>query len=92
MLYNWTKHQVYIVEQKWASRWGRSVIWKGRELVIEHALFREFEEGRRIGKAIGARWFKRHARALYRQQHLHRVSQNALSRRLTYDKFKFSNG
>jgi hypothetical protein len=59
---------------------------------MEHALFRQFQDGRKLGKAIGARWFKRHARALYREQYPNRVTQDPLSRRLTYAEFKFSNG
>ena len=59
---------------------------------MEHALFRDFEEARKVGKAIGCRWFKRYARALYRQQYPARVSQDPNSGRLTYEGFKFSNG
>ena len=59
---------------------------------MEHALFKQFEEARRVGKAVGCRWFKRHVRALYRQQYLDWVSQELQSGRLTYQGFKFSNG
>ena len=59
---------------------------------MEHALFRDFEEARRVSKAIGCRQFKRYTRALYCQQYLARVSQDPNSGRLTYEGFKFSNG
>jgi len=58
---------------------------------MEKALFKEFQEGRKVGKAIGSQWFKRHAKALYRQQYPRRVTQDPESGRLLYAGFKFSN-
>ena len=65
MLKSWVKNKVKISLQKKGSRRARSDNWKCKEPELEHALFRQFQEGRKLGKAIGAQWFKRHARALY---------------------------
>jgi hypothetical protein len=58
---------------------------------MERALFEEFKEARKVGKAVGALWFRRYARAIYREQYPKRVTQNELGR-LLYASFKFSNG
>jgi hypothetical protein len=38
------------------SQRGRIGIIKGREDKMERALFKEFKEARKIGKAVGALW------------------------------------
>jgi len=53
MLRSWIRHRVCIANQKKGSRRGRNVLRKGRESVMEHALFKEFEEARGVGKAVG---------------------------------------
>jgi hypothetical protein len=90
MLRDWTRNRARIVNQKRGSRRGRRAT-KGREDKMEQALFKEFQQARQLGKAIGAPWFRRHAQAIYRTLYPQRVTQNE-SGRLIYTGFKFSNG
>jgi hypothetical protein len=64
MLRGWIRNRIRISNQKKGSRRGKAAR-KGQHSIMEHALFREFEEARRLGKAVGCRWFKRYAKALY---------------------------
>jgi hypothetical protein len=66
MLRSWIRNRIRISNQKKGSRRSKNFLQKGKEPVMEHALFRQFEEARKIGKAVGCRWFKRYARAIYR--------------------------
>jgi hypothetical protein len=33
---------------------------------MEKTLFEEFKEGKKVRKAIGCKWFRRYAKAIYR--------------------------
>ena len=91
MLRSWTRNRACIANQKKGSRRGRIGIIKGREDKMERALFEEFKKARKVGKAVGALWFRHHARAIYHQQYPEQVTQNK-SGHLLYTSFKFSNG
>jgi hypothetical protein len=92
MLRNWTRNKLCIANQKRGSRRRRNSTIRGKEHRMEQALFEEFKEARKVGKAVGALWFRRYAKALYRQQYPQRVTQDPTSGRLLYANFKFSNG
>jgi hypothetical protein len=73
MLRNWTRNRDRIANQKRGSRQGR-ITTKGQEDKMEQALFKEFQQARRVGKAIRAPWFRRYTRAIYRQLYPRRVT------------------
>jgi hypothetical protein len=66
MLRNWIKYRALIANQKRGSRRIRAVNTKGKEHLLEKVLFKEFQDARKLGKAVGCQWFRRHAKALYR--------------------------
>jgi hypothetical protein len=68
------------------------VLPKGKEQEMELALYRKFKDSQRVRKCIGYAWFKRHAKALYREQYPNRISTDPTTGRLVYAGFKFSNG
>jgi len=92
MLRNWIRNRAKIAGQKKASRRAQEGNTKGKEHKIEQLLFKEFQEARQQGKAVRCQWFRRHAKALYRQQYPDRITQNPETQRLLYSGFKFSNG
>jgi hypothetical protein len=53
MLRNWTRNKARIASQKRASRRGRIVNTKGKEHEMEQVLFKEFQQARKQGKAVG---------------------------------------
>jgi hypothetical protein len=65
MLRSWTKIRARIANQK-RSSWQSRIAMKGGEDKMERALFTEFKEGRMLGKAIRAQWFRHYATAIYR--------------------------
>lgn len=65
MLKSWVQNRARIANQKRGSRQNRNAS-KGKEDKMEQTLFKEFTEARKVGKAVGAQWFRRHARAIYR--------------------------
>jgi hypothetical protein len=90
MLQNWTRNRAQIANQRKYSRQGRIVPQIGKESIMEHTLYRKFEEHRRTGKSIGAQWFKRYRQALYHEQYPEQVTKDLQTGCLVYQ-FKFSN-
>ena len=91
MLRKWIRNRAIIANQRRGSRRNRAVNNKGKEHLMEKMLFKEFQDARKLGKAVRCQWFQRHAKALYRQQYPSRVTQVPESGRLIYTGFKFSN-
>jgi hypothetical protein len=90
MLRTWTRNRARIADQRKRSRRARIAPPKGKEPDMEHALYRKFEERRRTGKVIGAQWFLRRGRALYRQQYC-RMGGHVLSHGVSHVGYHRSN-
>jgi hypothetical protein len=73
MLRSWTQNRTCIAEQKRGLQQSR-IAQKGRENIIKVALYKEFREGRKLGKAIRAQWFRRYTKAFYCQQYLQKIT------------------
>ena len=61
----------------------------GREHEMEVRLNKEFNTARAEGQEIFSRWFLVHTKAIYRQLHPHRISQDEVIRRFKYELFSF---
>jgi hypothetical protein len=59
---------------------------------MENKLYIKFKEARKQGRAVRSQWFRRHAKAIYRQEHLDRAIQDSETQRILYKDFRFSNG
>ena len=53
MLRDWIRNRIRIADQKKGSRRAKPHLRKGKEPIMEHALFKQFEEARGMGKAVG---------------------------------------
>jgi len=62
----------------------------GREHEMKVCLNKEFNTARAEGQEISSCWFLVHAKAIYRQLHPRRISQNEVTRRFEYELFSFS--
>jgi hypothetical protein len=56
---------------------------------MEVRLNKEFNTARAEGQEISSRWFLVHAKAIYRQLHLRRISQDEVTGRFEYKLFSF---
>jgi hypothetical protein len=56
---------------------------------MEVRLNKEFNTARAEGQEISSRWFLVHAKAIYRQLHLCRISQDEVTGRFEYKLFSF---
>jgi hypothetical protein len=92
MLKGWITNRARIAGQKKHLRHGRIYCKRGQEDAMELKLYKEFKAARAIGKQIGRHWFIQHAKAIYREQYPERIIQSDTNQRITYLKFKFSNG
>ena len=88
-LREWQKFMPKIQAMKKGARRARGPT-VGKEHKMEVLLNKEFIQARAKGQMIGSRWFLMHAKALYRIIHPSRITQDTVTGRFTYARFRFS--